>query len=194
VIMEAQTKIPAIGISLLVTLGNDRQITLQTYVERDDPVDLQNAVVDSMVALAERQKAKAELPELQDELEKHQQTLAQFAEDLSRVRTDHGAAQQRRKVRVQEIDGEQTRIIQEGAQKAQQSGRTGKYEPTGHVKANVDRLAHDKATIAADLEKADAEAALAEQNLAISVKRYEDQIALLTGKIAARKALFENGG
>lgn len=157
---------PAIGASITMNLGGDRQIVLQTFYDRDAPIDETNAMLDRLFIVADRQKARYELYDLRDELTKHEKTLAQFEEDLSRVETDFAKQKAERDVQVDELraieegrkedpafmevvkmqervngehESEIKKITDEGYEDFVSRGRTGTFVLEGNRRANVER-------------------------------------------------------
>lgn len=160
--MQDQTKAPAIGMSLVANIGGDRQITLQTFYERDEPVEAVNALVDRMQAVTDRQEAKYKLVAVLDNLKQHVKTLERLEEDLATVDAKHDQKQAERRLQLDEIvataaeqvaaaekqmqaetvNGLNARKLrwEEAEQKFREGGRRGEFRPDGHVKQNLDVL------------------------------------------------------
>lgn len=156
---ETIVKAYASAVSITVGLSNDRQITFQTGFESDEPEGHVNARFDRIMRLADRQKARYQIEEIEEELVKHQETLANFLEDLERRETAHVHEQAERRVvidtmsgmRVQakrdfqaEIDGTILKIQEARAEQYnaaleafRAAGRKGSYVPAGQAKRNL---------------------------------------------------------
>lgn len=159
---EPVEKVVATGVSLVVGLSDNMQITFQSGFEGDETDAAVNARLDRLVALANRQKAIAEVPMLENELFKHREELAQFQEDLDRVELDHAMAQGQRGQALAELEAgrakarekfeaeinvmilEMQDVRQEtfnaGLGEHQRSGRSGSYAPKGHVATNLAKI------------------------------------------------------
>lgn len=155
-------KVVAAGLSINIGLADDRQMTFQSGFEGDEPDDVVNARIDRMMRFADRQKARYEIPKLEDELQKHVETLAQFREDLDRIDVKHQHDQAVRQVEIDERgaqkDAARKKVAAEidatvlttkqhrateyeaGLQAHRRGGRTGSYIPNGVTKANLDRI------------------------------------------------------
>lgn len=184
--------IPAIGYSIIANLGGEKQITLQHFVDQDEPVDKINARLDMIVGLIDRQKARTDLPVQREELADHERTLAQFREDKARLDADHAAAQARRDLQMATLSRKIALLTNEGAEQHVASGRQAAYKPVGQVKVNIDRQRAGIAAIEAEKETAEAECKQAHQNFDISVERYEGEIARRKIKIAELEARIED--
>lgn len=183
---------PALGYSIVANLGGDRQVTVQCFVASDETPAVINRNVDKALAVVDRLKARYELADLREEMSKLQKTYSQFQEDFARVEADYQASQ---KTIDDEIAKSQTLHDSEhqaGYDAFVASGRRGEYTPTGAtkqrltaVKAHIEKLAESRRTNEAEREKA-------VQNLQISIRRYEDEIARIGGKIAECEAKLED--
>lgn len=159
---EPIEKVVATGVSLVVGLSDNMQITFQSGFEGDETDAAVNARLDRLIALANRQKAIAEVPMLENELFKHREELAQFQEDLDRVELDYATAQEQRRQAIAELEAgrakarkkfeaeinvmilEMQDVRQEtfnaGLGEHQRSGRSGSYVPKGHVATNIAKI------------------------------------------------------
>lgn len=159
---EKIEKVVATGVQIVVGLTNDRQMQFQTGFEGDETDAVVNERFDRIMRLADRQKARYEIGDIEADLAKHRETLAQFREDRARIDLDHERQQAQRRVeletRIAERDAEKAKFVAEidatilRIQDARQnvfndgladhgrSGRGGSYVPKGHVKANLERI------------------------------------------------------
>ena len=163
----------ATGVSLVVSLANDRQITFQSGFEGDEPDPVVNARLDRLCRFADRLKVKAEIPETEAELRKQSETLAQFQEDLARARADHAHQQSLRRVELQEridhrdkarkefeteidvaildMQDAKKKLWNSGAEEHARSGRLTAYTPRGAAATNLERV--DKAIAEATVNR-----------------------------------------
>ncbi len=163
----------ATGVSLVVSLASDRQITFQTGFEGDEPDPVVNARLDRLCRFADRLKAKAEIPEIEADLRKQRETLAQFREDRARVGAEHEHQQALRQVELDErvkhreqarkefqagIDASilsmqqaKQKIWNAGAEEYARSGRLTAYMPRGAAASNLEKV--DKAIAEASVHR-----------------------------------------
>lgn len=159
---DQTTKLPAIGMSIVANIGGDRQITLQTYYERDEPIEAVNALVDRMQAVTDRQEAKYKLVGVLENLKIHLKTLERLEEDLAAVDANHDKKQAERQLQLDEMlsmaheqiataekqmnaeaaNGLRARDSRwaEAEGKFRETGRKGVFKPDGHVRQNLDVL------------------------------------------------------
>lgn len=155
----------AVGWSILANIGGDRQITLQSAFAEDMSLAEKNAVLDEAVALLERQQKKGKRPAVLADLLKHRETLAQFHEDMGRTEAgwpaklqhlesivatledpaNHDAAQRAAVDQLGEplVEMQKQRAAAFNAAYIDWSKdprHTGEYKPSGHVRANLDRM------------------------------------------------------
>lgn len=165
---EIVTKVVASAVSIVVGLSNDRQITFQTGFEGDEPDAAVNERFDRIMRLADRQKARYQIPEIEEELFQHRETLANFVEDRDRLETNHVHDQAARQVQIDEmerlrsderakvrdeIDGTILKIQakrqsewEEGQAEHRRTGRMSPYKPAGLRKSNIEHCDQALAT------------------------------------------------
>jgi hypothetical protein len=179
----------AVSVNIVTALGDGRQMNISSYFAQDDDPEQVNNLLDRLHSFADRQKAKYDLDGLRLELKKHEDTLAQFLEDLDTVEGRHAKEQASREVEILTILAAKDDILTNDRALREATGRAGEYAPRGHVKASLDR--HDQAAsrVKADIEKAEAERAQAVQNLQKSIDRYNAAIGALKADIKKNEAL-----
>lgn len=154
--------VPAVGVSIIMNMGGNRQVTAQTFYPVGSNIEGVNALIDSIMAPIERQRAISELVDLEEEHLKISKTVAQFNEDYSRIEGEHAVAQARRSVELDEmrnaadaavnaamteankLKGEaldkRNEEFRAGEEEFRAAKRSGEYEPKGHRRANLDRI------------------------------------------------------
>lgn len=83
--VEETVKAPALGISIQVAAGPGVQIVFQTHVDQETPLPELNKLVDGYMRAADRQRAKADLLELERALKTQEDTLRYQREDRARI-------------------------------------------------------------------------------------------------------------
>lgn len=172
---EKKPEVSALGISVVTNTPGDRGITIQTYIAADASIAEQNALIDRMMKILDRQKAKYELPSIKDEMELHEKTLARMEVDLKEVEHTFNRDQAKRRAELTALkrsleeeteaslqrhaeraaalkrsidDQERARktAFDEGYNEWSASGRSGSYEPQGHRKVNLERMDTEMST------------------------------------------------
>lgn len=163
--------VPSVGVSIACNLGGDRQMTVQTFYPVGSDLALVNALIDQLMVPIDRQKAFAELIDLEAEHEKLSSTLRQLNEDYARLEVDFHDNQARRAVQLEEIATTKAEELAKAEQAAAKvlaearelrdteykagysehttQGRRGEYAPAGARAANLKRMDEG----AAQLEK-----------------------------------------
>lgn len=180
----------AIGVSMAVVLG-DRQLTIQTHMPLDETASEQNRVMDTLRRLAAREKAFADLPGLEADLETARREYGRLTENLAAL-----AAQAQDKIDALDAkmvaDKERAAQIRErDYEKFTASGRQGQYEPRGAVKQTLDRLDDEIASAAKEKARLAEERDQNRRNAETNAKRFPENIEALEKKIAAARALIE---
>lgn len=181
---------PALGMSIVMNMPGDRQATLQCFVASDASLEEQNTLLDRMMQIGDRQKAKYELTALYDDLAKHQQTLARFNEDFARTDVKHRLEQESRDeakaTLLQAIEDEK----KAGYDAHATGGRRGPYALSGSHKQAVNAAEAGIHQLDEQTKKATAERDQFVANLDISRTRYAEEIERIEADIARRKAII----
>jgi predicted nucleic acid-binding Zn-ribbon protein len=187
---EATRQAPAIGMSLVMNLGGDRQATLQCFIAQEDGEDKANDLLDRMFRIGDRQKARYELDGLTDELAKHESTLTQLNEDFDRLEKEFATKSVELQEEVRGYQAEAEALRQEGYNKWAASGRRGEYHPEGYTKSGIAR-AEDAAMKAAEaMTKAANERTNEMAGIRVSQLRYGTEIERIKSEIAKRRTLL----
>ncbi len=154
----------AIAVTLVHTIGDGRQISFQTAFAADMSREGKNALLDDLAALGERQKVKAERPDVVKDLLKHRETLAQFQEDMSRLEAEFPAKKAELEKALADLQDERSHLAatnafldelapglitlrerrdaeyNAGAEEWGRTQRGGVYKPRGNRAANLEKM------------------------------------------------------
>ena len=78
-------KAVAIGISVNAQISKDKQIALQTAIERDCKPEELDAILDKLVKSLERKTVQYDIEALEADIADHEKHLRQMLEDIERV-------------------------------------------------------------------------------------------------------------
>lgn len=204
-------KVVATGFNLVINLAGERQITFQSGYEGDETDEAVYARIDRMMKIGDRYKARYSIPEIEADLAKQEETIANLLVDKARLDVEFEAAQTARHDEIRKcqetanahiLDLSQAKSAAEkqGQDAHAASGRRGNYEPRGVLKVEIDRYdtamnaaaeARDKAIagIRLDIDKADAEKARSEENQSISLERWNKAIEDTRARLDAMRKL-----
>ena len=179
----------AIGYSVVANLGGDRQLTCQCFVGEDESDATVNGKLDRIFAVMDRQRARYEINDVNEDLAKHRETLAQLEADLARIDTDFARAQASLDVQLGEIRSQAEAAQQEGYDTHASTGRRGDYKPAGITLATIQRAASAERQVTDEKAKNAAERDQHRANALITVDRYKKAIVEREAKVAALLAL-----
>ena len=83
---------PAIGYSITVDVAPGRQMVFQHFVGDDESDATVSQRIDRLMAFADRQRARYELPDIAEELLKMNDEIAQLEQDRAEAELRHGVA------------------------------------------------------------------------------------------------------
>lgn len=187
---QQEGKAPAVGVSVTMNLGGDRQIVLQTFFEQEDSETAKNRLVDGLLKVGDRQKAKYEITDFEEGLIKHRTALANFEEDLARIEEDHKRKINSLNIEVIEMHSLRKDEYEAGYAEHMKAGRRTEYEPRGFRQTNLARIDSALETNKQGKHKLEAERDAAVGNLEISRKRYKEEIARIESEIEKRRILI----
>lgn len=204
-------KVVATGFNLVINLAGERQITFQSGYEGDETDEAVYARIDRMMKIGDRYKARYSIPEIEADLAKQEETVANLLVDKARLDVEFEASQAARHDEIRKCqETANAHILDLGQRKGEVEksgqedwaarGRRGEYKAQGASKVEVDRLdtamhaageARDKAVegIRLDIAKADAERQRAEENQAISLERWNKAIVDTKARLADMRKL-----
>lgn len=189
--MSDEGKLPAVGVSVTMNLGDNRQIVLQTFFPQEAPLAEKNKVADMLLRVGDRQKARYEIVDLRKELDQHITALARFEDDLASVEERHEKEVAKKNIELLEINEAVANETKSGYEDHVRSGRRDAYTPRGHRAANIDKLNSDVKRVAEEKHKLEAERNQAMQGIQKSIIRYKEEIAKYQARIEECTLLIE---
>lgn len=169
-------KVIATGLSLVVGLSDNQQLTFQSGYEGDEDDSSIHARLDRMLSFAERLRAKAQIPDIGRAIAKHRKDMATFQELIDRAEQEQPHQIAARQVEIDEmkrlrpeekakfvsdmdadilkLDELRKDAFNQGLEEYRRSGRQGSYTPKGAQEAKLKNIdsAIGKAREARDLE------------------------------------------
>lgn len=186
------TQVPAVGFSLTTNLDGNRQAVFQGFVPADMSDGEVNAFLDRVRGFSDRLRAVYEIGEVEAELRKHRDSLAQMTEDRARLDLEHEEAQalRRQELAAAEAGKDEARSsaqatigaeilkmqelrqtkFNEGLNEYRRQGRQGSYSPQGARKADLEKI--DRGIELAKIEMDEAvESAMAQYEAQLETRR-----------------------
>ena len=174
---EPVEKVIAAGVNIVVTLPEGRQISFSTGFEGDESDQVVNARFDRIFRLADRQRARYEIDELEAEIAEHDASVAALEKNRAEIDKRHEINQASNQVQIE--TWERDSVAAWSAAKKQ-----GPHKFAGAMKVNVERMQ-------AAMTKADEEHKVERANWAVTMERNAEQRAKRVKKLEAAKALAE---
>lgn len=187
--VPAEVPAPGIDISVIVAASDNRQIQLRTMLVQDTPLEIQNAVLDRLMALGDRQKARYDLDKLEEEFRLVGVTLTNLIDGLPHAERVHLEAQEKRTAEIKQWSEKFQAEHDIGYADFVKTGRQGKWEPKGNRKANMDRMLQAAAKVQEQMVAAEADRLQHRQELTKSVAHYQDDLGKRRKKLNALRAL-----
>lgn len=184
---DAPAVVPALGYSITANLAGEKQIVFQCYVGQDEDDAAVNAKLDRVIAFVDRLKARAELPDLRDELSKHEKTVAQFDEDRAKLDNQFRSAAAIAELKIKTLVADKEKMFAAAEAQFRKDGRVGDFNPTGHTRTNLDRQDAGIKAIEDEIEAMRNQRAIEIENVDISRRRFQQEIDRLLAKIAERE-------
>jgi DNA repair exonuclease SbcCD ATPase subunit len=176
---------PKLGLRVGVPMEDGRQLDITAWVDRDDPDEVLDRILDKITRAANRQKAINSLPELRSQ-------RTSVADKAARLREDLAACDARFAVRFQMLDEQTERVradldnlISTETEKHYGSGRSGEFKWQGAAKATATRYQDALEKHPAEKGKIDAEWQVERSQKAALLKDAEAGIEALERQIAA---------
>jgi chromosome segregation ATPase len=176
--MSRVEDVPALGVEVVSALGDTRQVKMTTYVSRDAPKAEIDALLDKLVAAAERQEAKPKAAKLQDDIEDGERTLQNLRDDITRLDGEH-------QVNLARID------VQAGFVAAELAKLNSRDRLAGKAAHDAENHTRTLEGLRMEKEKLEAERAQHRGNINVTITRHEQHLAKLRDKLAVLAAVAE---
>lgn len=177
---------PALGYSILANLGDEKQITVQCFADSEEDLPSIHAKIDKAMAVIDRQKSFYRKRDLVKEVEKMDRTRRQLHEDLARLESDFEKNQEA-------INSAIAANVQRTASLLDAANAKGRAKPVGADAAAVNAIRRENEQLSEQKAKAAADRQQARDNIAVSIGRYNEEIAKAEEQIAECDAIIGGG-
>ena len=185
--VDLGTLVPAIDLTIITTVGGDRQIQMKTMFVQDTEEGVANALIDLLARLSDRQKAIAELPAMREKMAEHDQMMRRYSEDWERI--CKGAVARQTEFDVQIAAAKKTFEAAFDAEQAKHEG-SGRHKP---FDSKTNAVCRGKAADIAQIEEKKLKDKAAHEaevtGNAINMQRHDDEGAKMKAKIAEKEAI-----
>lgn len=165
-----------VAVSVVVTCGGDRQMNLNAHFGRDDDPAVQNAILDKIMALGDRQKAKYDIGKLEMEFEEVGRHLRNFlyAIPIAKQSAQHQSAVLNVRLLAQREAREEA--YKQGYDAHISSKRRSAYEPSGALKGKLGGMDSDIRKTEEAIAALPNDTAQALSQTAVNVQKYQDDL------------------
>lgn len=179
----------AVGVSVAFQLDEGSHATLQTHFDQGMPPEEADRVLDWLMARVERQRARAQIPELQSKIDAVRNVVSRLELDQAECREKHAKAQADREIGLKTINADRDAIFKEGYDRHVADGRKSQYQPQGARKESLDRHTQQAGKLAEELRKAQAEHEVELKNRQTNLDGHKRELAELERQIEKRQRM-----
>ena len=191
---HAEKPAAAIGYSMVANLPGDRQLTMQCFVAEDESDADIRAKLDRAFGFLDRQKARYEIPDIEERIEQQQAQLSQMAFDLEAADKAFDEAQAGLAEQAAQVGAAKKTVTDAAYEAFTRSGRQGEHRLRGTDLAHVERADNQLASIKAEMEKNVAERDAHRNQILVGKKRYELAIEKDRAKLVEKERLIAADG
>ena len=188
---DRAVEVTAIGCSVTMNLGGDRQIVLQSHFASDMGVADQNGVIDRLLLLGDRQKARYDLEREEDQFREVGENLIKILDGIPFAEANYKRQMAALNVELMTKREAKDQEYKEGYDEFLARGGKGAYAPKGHRQAALNRMDNDIAAVEEKIKAAPNDRAQHRQELIKSVLHYQGDLKRRRAKI---NALRETAG
>lgn len=175
---------PGIDIEVIVGCGDTRQIKLRTMIGRNAAPESAHAIVDKVLAIGDRQKARYDLESQVEEMNRVATTLTGLIASLPIAQANYIADQEKRREEFRGYEADYAKLHDEGYEEHVKSGRSaGSFQPKGARKSNMERLKMAAGKKREEIDRAKAEAEQLFQTQIKSAEHYREDLAKRREKV-----------
>lgn len=186
---DPKIEVPAIGCSFTTNLGGDRQIVLQTHFAQDMSEETINGLLDRMLKIGDRQKAKYDLEKLEEEFRTVGVALVNLLDGFPIAERNHAREQLERQERIGLLRNEQDQVNKDAYATHVNAGKRGPFTLKGHAEQKFNAIQAEINNLLEREKTADADKDQHRQTLLNSVVHYQQDIAKRRVKLNAIRAL-----
>lgn len=169
---------PVVAVTIVCQLGNERQINLAAHFGRDDDPDEQNRILDQVMKIADRQKAKYDLKTLEENFNMVGLNTRNFLTAYQGAGLELKTRVARLKVEVQAKREAKDEIEKAGYDKHVSDGRSGSYKPKGYDLQRMNLADTEIANLMAAIEAAPKDAEQEKAKAVNTIQRNQEDLRL----------------
>ncbi len=169
---------PVIAVTITCNLGGERQMNLAAHFERDTPAAEQNAILDRVMAIADRQKARYDLDKEEENFKIVGLNTRNAILAISSAEETTKSQIERLKIELGAKEEARQEIFKAAYDSHVASGRRGEFVPKGVILQKINLADAEIAKTRAALTAAPADAEQHRKQLVGSIQRNQEDMRL----------------
>ena len=167
---------PVIAVTVTCNLGGERQMQLAAHFERDASPEEQNSILDKVMRVADRQKARYDLEKLEENFNIVGLNTRNMLAGLPVADNVQKMQVAKLKVELQAKIEARDDVNKEGYDAWQKSGKRGTYKAGGHLANRLATMNADIQKVRDAIEAAPNDAGQEREKLVNSILRYQEDL------------------
>lgn len=182
-------EIPAIAATFVTTLGGDRQITLQTHLFQDMDDATIHALIDRMLRIGDRQKAKYDLEKVEAEFRTVGNALVDMIAAIPVAERNHAKTVVERGETIRALQEGQTQVRDDAYAEFTKTGKRGTFQLKGHAATAFSRIQAEINKVEEAARSAENDRAQWKQTQAHNIERFRRDLKDRREKLNAMRKL-----
>lgn len=174
--MEGVKTAPAIGYSIVVNMGGERQMTVQCFVDSDETEEMISRKIDKVFRVVDRQKAKYDLDKEEKEFEEAARHLRNFLNAIPIAETELKHRIAVMKVELQGMQEGRKQVYEAGYEKFLGSNKKGTFRPAGALESQLRAMDSEIEKKIKAIEAAPNDGAQSRETTLNTIARYQEDI------------------
>lgn len=180
---------PVVAVTVTCNLGGERQLNLAAHFERDASPDEQNRILDQVMKIADRQKARYDLEKLEENFNVVGMNTRNLVAALSGADVELSTRIKQMKAKLDGQEEGRKEIHDEAYNEHVASDRRGEFKPKGSVLQKLNLADNEIAKTRAAIEAAPADAEHERHKLVQTILRNQEDLRIRRKQINDLRAL-----
>lgn len=180
---------PAVGTSLLINLGGDRQLTLQCFFPLDSSEDEGNGLIDKLLRFGDRAKARYDLEAMTEQFSLVGLQLQNLIDGMPLAEHKYRESQETLVAEIRKLEADKATVLETGYADFRAKGRLGDYKPSGAIASRGEALARQIAGSKVKIEENERERDGYRQQIIQTIKHHQQDLAKRRLKIDSLRKL-----
>lgn len=186
--------VQSVDVAFVTTIGEGRQLSLRTMVDRDSSIAEQRSVVRNMLEIADIETAQYELRDLRWQLHLKAKGLKRVEEDVARLDRQNAGRAAQIQVEMDALVAEQTDRALGHERAFSASGRQGNFKRSQPQQAELGRITSDISKLKSELDGIATATGGERRDTLVALARIKQDIAQVEEEIEKRELFLKPVG